>query len=318
MANEIKFPIALKKEDHQLVNAKNVPSGLICSCYCPECKQDLIAITGKGKQRAHFRHQQDSQCRMNYETFIHWVTKEVFKTLKSIKLPPIHLSDVDRDSYAQFRQHMTEFLSINNISIEGLDDDDLRSKQNIFTGKLLLQNTSEAKIQTCYIENNYRSPYGDIRPDIVIIQNKQELFVEPFLTNQVDENKHLKINDLDITTISIDLRALIENDRQDFTIDELTTFLVNNLTSKRWIYIRKAKIHSLLRKWFTQVLPQHVRLLKEISNSNVERLSGIVENQKRIKLLTEEILQLQSQNEAFISEIKEINIDDFLNDCCSN
>ncbi len=152
MANEIRFPIATDKNSHRLVNAKDVLNGLACNCYCFECKQDLIAVNQERKQRAHFRHQKDSNCKMNYETFIHWVTKEVFKTLSSIKLPPVYLLDIKGTGYSQFRKRISEFLSSNDISIEGLDDADFNLPRKIFTTGLLLQNTFEAKIDSYLIE----------------------------------------------------------------------------------------------------------------------------------------------------------------------
>ncbi|MCP2936044.1 competence protein CoiA, partial [Salmonella enterica subsp. enterica serovar Typhimurium] len=93
----MKLPIAINKTTNELVNAKDVPNGLACDCFCPGCGEDLIAVNEGKVKGPHFRHT-TSNCSIggNYESYIHWLSKEVFKHLDSITLPPIIFADVER------------------------------------------------------------------------------------------------------------------------------------------------------------------------------------------------------------------------------
>lgn len=315
MANEIKFPIALTKDNHQLVNARDVPSGLKCNCYCPECEQDLNAITGKGKQRAHFRHKPDSQCRMNYETFIHWVTKEIFKSLISFRLPPILFADLDRDYRLHLREEIGEFLSVNEL-IEANEDeyDDLKSQKPLFTQDLVLQNTSEVKIEKCLDQKTFKSKYGNVIPDIIIVQGNNKLFIEPFVASQIDDEKLRKLVDLDVTTVSIDLNTFVERHSFDFTIEELKEFLINNLSFKKWVHLSRIKKEKLKNKWLKEILPNKISKCKEIQENNKGIQILIDDCNSKILGLNKEIELLDKKVKDLKNELGVVTLDNLLNE----
>lgn len=58
--SNLHIPIAVNRLTHELVNAKDVPNGLNCDCFCTMCKENLIAVNQEIKQRAHFRHSKNS------------------------------------------------------------------------------------------------------------------------------------------------------------------------------------------------------------------------------------------------------------------
>ena len=95
MPNDIKYPIAVSKSTGTLIDAADAENGLSCNCYCKLCDEDMIAVNMGKKQRAHFRHDKNSNCTATYETYIHWLTKEIFKTIKQITLPEIMISYAD-------------------------------------------------------------------------------------------------------------------------------------------------------------------------------------------------------------------------------
>ena len=81
MKSELKYPIAVDKVTQELRHAGDVKSGLDCDCYCKLCERNMIAINGGLKQRSHFRHEANSNCSVSYESYIHLVTKEVFREI---------------------------------------------------------------------------------------------------------------------------------------------------------------------------------------------------------------------------------------------
>lgn len=124
MAKNLHIPIALNKENGKLVNVKDVPNGLGCNCYCAKCKENLIAVNKEIKQKAHFRHTDNSNCEFNnnYESYIHWLTKEIFKNINSISLPQIKSSDIRFDSirFQELNKKIFNFLKTNGLHDEKL------------------------------------------------------------------------------------------------------------------------------------------------------------------------------------------------------
>ena len=77
--NKLMFPYAIEKDSNKIVSPFEVKNGKQCNCVCFQCKQNMIAINNpENKQKPHFRHDVDSNCNVNFETYIHWVTKEIF------------------------------------------------------------------------------------------------------------------------------------------------------------------------------------------------------------------------------------------------
>ena len=70
------------------VHIDQVANGLACDCFCPSCKERLIAKNGGMKRIHHFAHASGVDCDKAYETMLHqlakirvqeaFITKEVF------------------------------------------------------------------------------------------------------------------------------------------------------------------------------------------------------------------------------------------------
>lgn len=111
--NPIKYPIALNKKTKKIININNVTSKDKNKLICYSCQNDFIAIINH--QTPHFRHKPESNCNSNVESYIHWLTKEVFKEIKTINLPKITFSNLNESQRENVNFEIENLLSKNNI-----------------------------------------------------------------------------------------------------------------------------------------------------------------------------------------------------------
>lgn len=57
------------------VHIDKVAKGLACDCYCPSCKEKLVAKNGGMKRIHHFAHASGVDCERGYETMLHQLAK---------------------------------------------------------------------------------------------------------------------------------------------------------------------------------------------------------------------------------------------------
>lgn len=62
-------------KDGVLVHIDSVPNGIACECFCPVCKQPLVAHQGP-KEVHHFAHKSDVDCPGAIETTLHLLAKK--------------------------------------------------------------------------------------------------------------------------------------------------------------------------------------------------------------------------------------------------
>ncbi len=60
---------------NNFVSVDNVAKGLACNCYCPACKERLVAKNGGAKRIHHFAHASGVDCEGAYETMLHRLAK---------------------------------------------------------------------------------------------------------------------------------------------------------------------------------------------------------------------------------------------------
>lgn len=259
MANNLMYPIALDMLSNKLVDVRDVENGKACNCYCFECKQDMVAINNVTKQRPHFRHDSNSNCSLNFETYIHWLTKELFKEIDVLYLPDLDVSEIKS--------------TINNNLLELYNSKSVPSILREIINNELIENIRKRskciKLEIVEIEELYSTSLGDIRVDIVLkFQGKdgveKKLFIEPFYSNGIDNTKLNKLKELKIPTISIDLWSFVNKKSHLFSKSIFKGFLINNITSKSWEYYNLDAL--LLQK---DVLKIENRIKNNFENINI-------------------------------------------------
>jgi hypothetical protein len=308
MSNNIHMPIAISNLTQKLVNANEVANGLECNCHCSKCNENLIAVNREVKQRPHFRHNKNSNCdfNQNYESYLHWLTKEIFKNIGKISLPPIRSNDLQHDFRIALQNGAEIKIAADDIAdVDLYQYDDVDNFVRFSPRNILLQKVSIFKIESCSLEKTYKSKFGDVRVDIVASVGKNELFIEPFYLNMIDAEKLMKIINLDVSTISINLLQFIDQKQFLFTIEEITDFLRNDIQSKKWIFIRHSKAKNLINNFLSKVWPNQEKEIKDTIRMNAELHEQIMRNEQTI-------ISLKKENAELKSAIKELNLEEII------
>lgn len=292
MANNLMYPIALDMLSHKLVDVRDVENGKACNCYCFECKQDMVAINNVTKQRPHFRHDSNSNCSVNFETYIHWLTKELFKEIDVLYLPDLDVSEIKS--------------TINNNLLELYNSKGVPSILREIINNELIENirsrSKSIKLEIVEIEELYSTSLGDIRVDIVLkFQGKngveKKLFIEPFYSNGIDNTKLNKLKELKIPTISIDLWSFVNKKSHLFSKSIFKGFLINNITSKSWEYFN---LDALL-------LQKDVLKIENRIKNNFENINIFKELANEINVIDDEIETVKEDIEILKSDLRDKN-----------
>ena len=235
--NEIRFPIAKHKHTGELVNIKDAKSGAECDCICYECGESLVAINRiENKQSAHFRHHPGSKCGANFESYIHWLAKEVICSSDTFTIPDIPSKTVLEFSRNEFEEEIQKLFKKHEVP---------KPFRKPYKYKFVLQKSKSIVIDSSTPEAAFKTYKGPIRVDVKIECQGQNLLIEPFFTHPIDETKRNKIIDLDETVIDINLTPFGPAKGYYFTIENFRSNLVDGTGLKNWTYIKKKKIKSL-------------------------------------------------------------------------
>lgn len=201
--NEKKEALFFGLRNGQLKHISEVNNGLLCNCYCPFCKNKLIA-KNEGKERTkHFAHYK-YDCLYGSETAIHYAVKEILESAKMIKVPKIE------------------------ILLEPLDKDDLRSIDLIFKRYYDVIERNYIKVESVLIENKF----NNIIPDIIIVSNNTRIFIEVAVTHFVDDVKLEKIKNLNTSAIEIDMSKF----KYFEDLEKIRDYVINEIENKKWIF----------------------------------------------------------------------------------
>ena len=279
MANKLMYPIARHKETGNLVNAKDALNGKSCECICYYCNQQMIAVNNVTKQSPHFRHDSDADCAGSYESYIHWLTKEAIKLIDSISFPRLGLTDL-----FSFKEN-----KINNLYNNYKVPSELRKIINNDVLEIINKGFDEIKIEKVVTEKKYNSIEGDIVVDIVLQGNKQLFFIEPYYSNQINNLKIQKLKQINVSTISINLIDFVFKKNHLYTIEELKSFIIKNVTSKSWEYLNREEL-------ITQAIYNYVEIRIK---KNIEKF------QKHQKLIQKNI-EVDTEIEKIEQEVDEL------------
>lgn len=188
-------------KNNELIHIDNVDRGIDCCCICPSCGSQLIAKKGKIKIH-HFAHFNSEDCNKGIESAYHRMTKEILAEELMIKLPAVYVY----------------------FSTEG----------EFHTGKSPEKLYDEAiyHFDKVYLERRV----DDIIPDIILEKNDSKLFIEVYVTHDIDEIKKKKVQSIGISTLRVDLSNL----NSMHSREELKNIIVNEVENKKWVFNKKA------------------------------------------------------------------------------
>jgi hypothetical protein len=153
-------------------------------------------IARKGKIKIHHFAHINNECNHGFQTAIHLMAKELLEKHQNIRIPNLDL--VFDGTYNKW--------SISN-------------EMELIFDKVLL----EKKL-------------GRVIPDIILYKNGIPLIIEIKVTHEVDLEKVMKIQSLNISTIEIDLSGIDRN----ISFEELKEIVLFKTELKKWIYNAKA------------------------------------------------------------------------------
>lgn len=81
MTNTIKLPCGINK-DGNLVYIDEVRNGKNCECFCPGCKQPLVARNSGKIRKHHFAHLNAVECEHGFQSALHYIAKDLFLEMK--------------------------------------------------------------------------------------------------------------------------------------------------------------------------------------------------------------------------------------------
>ena len=256
--------------------------GLQCHCVCPGCGQELQARIGTGKRQPHFAHNNTS-CDIHsaHQTALHLMAKEIIEQEKKIKLPPI-------------------FVKLHDIASELGDYDGytLPDEVEAIAGTIV-------DCDRVIVEKRLSS----IVPDLIIETHGKQLLVEIAVTHFVDEEKQVRVRQLGIPMIEINLRSLVN---EQCSRSDLKKILINQPDCKCWIYTPKEnearirgieKYKQLMREQKAKV--EHTKRKEAVAKRNKEiqdqrkaQAEKLVENLKVSENYRKAVLLLRN-DEAF-------------------
>jgi hypothetical protein len=292
--SNIRYPIAINKKSRELVNASQESKDNSNEYLCFHCKSDMYVVNKKeGRQRPHFRHKSDAKCQANYETFIHWLAKEVFKDIKKIILPEIHYRDLNlnTEQKKKFDENIQDLFVKYKVPKEF---------QMFYYHDNLLQKKKEMEIDNYYIESTVQSDLGDFRVDIILEVNNVPFLIEPFYTNGIDDKKYNKIESSDCTTLAVNLAPFVRTHEFLFDLNDFVNFIKNNTATKKWIYLRNSKKENLMKKYLIGLETKFKR--------NQFVVNEYFNRESDISKLEDEKYKLQNQINSLNKEINKMKL----------
>ena len=170
----------------------DVPKGLKCNCVCPYCKVDLMAKQGQKKEH-HFAHKNNKNCTGARMTALHMLAQQILARDKKLMLP---------DYIGLYYQKATELIEFDEVKIE---------KSTILDNKLY-------------------------RPDCIGIKYgnniEHRLWIEIFVTHEVDSDKFDSICKSNQPCIEIDLSEMLKT---DYTEESVAKRLQEQKDDRMWI-----------------------------------------------------------------------------------
>lgn len=293
--NLIKFPCAYHPKTGKYTTIKGVKLIEKLNYVCPECRNSFIAVLNH--ITPHFKHKPNSTCQGSFESNIHWLTKEIFKTLDKVVIPEIKISDLPQKQREKFQLNFNRIMDAN--IPEKFRPDFRKDRKNVFIDeKTLFVN----KIET---EKQYKSDLGNVVIDVIIHSENETFFIEPYYSNPISDEKKKKLIKVGIQTLSINLLETIGSSDLNFNLSRLEKYLISK-ESKKWTVIDIKNFDEHLES-YNNHLYEIIELRKpsiEFYNSKLEEIA-ILEKEKNKKY--DEINEIRNEIEEINYKIDTIN-----------
>ncbi|MDF0715757.1 hypothetical protein PY092_06330 [Muricauda sp. 334s03] len=299
----IKYPIAFDSLGGELVDLSLITDCNRAFIVCPECNSRFVAVINH--QTPHFKHYGDHECSGTFESYIHKVVKELFKQITKIELPELQIKDLPEEHLRSFWQMRSRLLDTNIP---------LNQHRKFIDG--LKDSLTEVKIVTIDrvgIERVIKTSYGSMIVDVVAHLGDKVLFIEPYYSNPIDDDKKVKIRAANIPTLSISLMEFLNYTKFEFSLSDLKKWLfIDN--SKNWVYLNdrlyQKHIDSYKKYLWTEIRKYKRRMiLNEISNfknKNVEREGDLEDLKRKIKDINEEISGALEQIKRLSKDLEDL------------
>ncbi|MDO4450352.1 MAG: competence protein CoiA family protein [Moraxella sp.] len=108
------------------------------------------------------------------------------------------------------------------------------AEQKIYLPELSYDGNQQGKLYQFHTIQPEQS-VGDIRPDLIAINDDEMVFIEIAVTSFIDDEKRDFINKLGVKTIEIDLSVFL-NTGIEIPSDFVKNYILNHLDNKTWIY----------------------------------------------------------------------------------
>ena len=288
----ITYPIAYNRLSNQLVEIRNVTEGNRSYLICPMCLGNFIAV--KNHRTPHFRHNYYRDCKGSTESYVHRLTKVLFKKLKSIEIPELLIDDLPEKK----RQY---FQSIHNKILDSNLPYDLQGKfrrglkQNLNDSKVLM-------IDDVEIEKEFKTSIGDIRVDVVVTSQNEKSFIEPFYTNRISAEKKKMLAKIDVPTLSLNLSEFVKRSGSYFSIQHLKEYLYEK-ESKKWEYLGDKEYDKQIKNYEAYMLSEIEKFQPSINQHYLDEIKKL---ERECEVRKEDINDIQNEITEIISEIAKL------------
>ncbi|WP_146190725.1 competence protein CoiA family protein [Polaribacter aquimarinus] len=238
LKSNIKYPVAFDSVQEKLIEISKVNIENKENLICKDCNESFVAVLNH--QTPHFKHKPKSNCTANFESYVHWVTKELFKEIKSINVPELLIDDL-------FEKQREKFQLLYNKIIDSNIPEELRFE---FKNELKRNLTDAQVLQIDKIETEkeYKTDLGNVLIDIVTLSHNEKVFIEPFFSNPINQEKKNKLSEIDTSTLMLNLFDFIEYFGSNFELETLKKYLISD-EGKNWVYIKKEDFDIFLNNY---------------------------------------------------------------------
>ena len=286
--NSIKFPSAYHVKTGKYTTIKGVKLKEKLNYICPDCKNSFITVLNH--KTPHFKHKPNSTCIGSFESNIHWLTKEIFKTIEKFEIPEVKIENLPEKQRQKFQLNFNKILELN-IPEKLRPSFRKAFKKDFIDEKTILV----SEIET---EKQYKTDLGNIVVDIIAYSENEKIFIEPYYSNPINSEKKKKLLKIGTQTLSINLLDIIGYSNLNFNLDRLEKYLISK-ESKSWTIVNIKNLDKHLEKYSNHLL-EIIELNKPLIESHNFKLNEVkdLENERNIR--SEKIYEIKE-------EIDEIN-----------